>query len=111
MIVQGHEETDDFFLFDRFLLSLHLMTSPKEKVRISLDLSRAAFDRLSALEGLTESCSKADLLRDALRLYEYLVKQSLKGSRIQCVSPSGEITSVFATSIPTPVDEEALTSA
>jgi hypothetical protein len=86
------------------------MTSPKDKVRISLDLSRAAFDRLSALEGLTESCSKADLIRDALRLYDYLVKQSLKGSKIQCVSPSGEVTSVFATSLPTPVNDDVLIS-
>jgi hypothetical protein len=77
----------------------------KKKTRISLDLSQSAFDRLTALESVTDASSKADLIREALRLYEYLVKQSVKGAKIQCVSPNGEVTEVFATSLPTPNDE------
>ena len=84
------------------------MNEIKRKTRISLDLSRVAFERLSNLETLVDADSKADLIRDALRLYEYLVKQSLKGSRLQCVSPDGTVTEVFTTSLPTPVNEEAL---
>jgi hypothetical protein len=86
------------------------MNETKRKTRISLDLSRVAFDRLTNLETLVDADSKADLIRDALRLYEYLVKQSLRGSRIQCVSPDGIVTEVFATSLPTPANEEALAS-
>jgi hypothetical protein len=86
------------------------MNELKRKTRISLDLSRVAFDRLSNLETLVDADSKADLIRDALRLYEYLVKQSLRGSRIQCVSQEGVVTEVFATSLPTPANEEALAS-
>jgi hypothetical protein len=86
------------------------MNEIKRKTRISLDLSRAAFERLSNLETLVDADSKADLIRDALRLYEYLVKQSLRGSRIQCVSQEGMITEVFATSLPSPANEEALAS-
>ena len=48
-----------------------------KKTRISLDLSPSAFDRLSSLELITDSSSKADLIREALRLYEYLVRQSV----------------------------------
>jgi hypothetical protein len=83
----------------------------KKKIRISLDLSRSAFDRLTALESVTDCDSKADMLRDALRLYEYLVRQSLKGSKIQCVSLDGTVTEVFATSLPTPADNDMLVSA
>jgi hypothetical protein len=86
------------------------MNDIKRKTRISLDLSPTAFERLSSLETLTDADSKADLIRDALRLYEYLVKQSLKGSRIQCVSTNGTVTEVFATSLPTPANEEARAS-
>jgi len=78
----------------------------KNKIRISLDLSKPAFDRLTALEQTTEASSKADLIRDALRLYEYLVRQSLKGARVQCVMPTGETVEVFATSFPTPSDAD-----
>jgi len=78
----------------------------KNKIRISLDLSRSAFDRLSALEQTTEASSKADLIRDALRLYEYLVRQAAKGAKVQCVMPTGETVEVFATSFPTPVDTD-----
>ena len=84
------------------------MKEQKKKFRrISLDLSLSAFDRLTALENITEQ-SKADLIRDALRLYEYLVKQSLKGSTIQCVSPNGDVTEVFATSLPSPAHDDML---
>jgi hypothetical protein len=86
------------------------MNEIKRKTRISLDLSRVAFDRLSNLETLVDADSKADLIRDALRLYEYLVKQSLRGSRIQCVSQESVVTEVFATSLPAPANEEALAS-
>ena len=87
------------------------MTDAKKKVRISLDLSRSAFERLSALETVSDCDSKADLIRDALRLYEYLVRQSLKGSRIQCVSPEGDVTEVFATSLPLPANDDMLVPA
>ena len=62
-------------------------------------------------EKVTDCDSKADLIRDALRLYEYLVRQSLKGSKIQCVSTEGDVTEVFATSLPTPVNDDMLTPA
>lgn len=77
-------------------------------IRISLDLSKTAFDRLSVLERTTEASSKADLIRDAPRLYEYLVRQSLKGAKVQCAMPTGETVEVFATSFPTPTDVDAV---
>jgi hypothetical protein len=88
------------------------MTMEKgKKTRISLDLSQSAFGRLEDLESVTDANSKADLIREALRLYEYLVKQSIKGSKVQCVAPDGSVTEVFATSLPTPAQENSLVSA
>jgi hypothetical protein len=82
-----------------------MMMEKGKKTRISLDLSQSAFDRLTSLESITDASSKADLIREALRLYEYLVRQSIKGSKIQCVSPGGDVTEVFATSLPMPAQE------
>jgi hypothetical protein len=87
------------------------MMEKGKKTRISLDLSQSAFDRLTALESITDSSSKADLIREALRLYEYLVRQSVKGSKVQCVSTDGKVTEVFATSLPAPAQENSLVSA
>ena len=87
------------------------MIDTKRKTRISLDLSETAFKRLSMLESLTDADSKADLIREALRLYEFLVKESLKGSTIQCVSPEGVVREIFSTSLPTPESEEMLVPA
>lgn len=88
-----------------------MIIDKKKKTRISLDLSQAAFERLTALESMTDVDSKADLIRDALRMYEYLVKQTLKGAKIQCVLPTGEVTEIFTTSLPAPANEETLVPA
>jgi len=73
-----------------------------KKIRISLDLSGRDFERLTELEHLTESETKAEVLREALRLYEFLVRQSLRGAKIRSESPNGDVVELFVSSLPTP---------
>jgi len=74
----------------------------RKKIRISLDLSTRDFDRLRRLEDLTGSDSKVEVLREALRLYEFLVKESLRGAKLKSEAPNGSITELFASSLPSP---------
>jgi hypothetical protein len=83
-----------------------MMLETKKKIRISLDLSARDFERLRRLEHLTGSDSKVDVLRDALRLYEFLVKESLRGSKLKSEGLSGEIRELFVSSLPTPDEPE-----
>ena len=62
----------------------------KEKVRITLDLSLPAYQRLEELETLVGATSKADVLRDALQLYEYICRRVRDGDKIQAVTKNGE---------------------
>jgi len=58
--------------------------------RVTLDLSPRFFERLEALQDMTEAESKASLIRDALQVYEFIVKQTLKGCTFKAVSKEGE---------------------
>jgi hypothetical protein len=51
-----------------------------EKIRLTLDLTKPLDERLEKLKHITGSASKADVVREALRLYEYLVSRSAVGA-------------------------------
>ena len=56
------------------------MKRRKQKtVRVSLDLSEEFFERLEKLEDLVQAGSKADVIREALRLHEYFAKETRAG--------------------------------
>ena len=52
---------------------------PADKIRITLDLSADFYKRLEGLEEKVDAESKAHVIRESLRLYEYLVNQHLEG--------------------------------
>lgn len=84
------------------------MKSPDDKkVRISLDLSSRDFGRLAELEHLTGLTTKVEVLREALRLYEFLVRQALRGAKLKSETPNGDVTELFVSSLPAP-DERNL---
>jgi hypothetical protein len=51
------------------------------KTRVTVDLNENLYTRLGALEINTGANSKADVIRDALRVYEYLVNLAMQGAK------------------------------
>jgi metal-responsive CopG/Arc/MetJ family transcriptional regulator len=60
------------------------------KIRITVDLSPALFERLERLTDLLGAESKATVVRDALRLLEYVAEQTAEGRRFFRDTPTGE---------------------
>ena len=54
-------------------------TKEKKTTRITIDLTPALYERLNKMEEFVEAASKADVVRDALRLYEYFTKKAAEG--------------------------------
>lgn len=52
----------------------------RSRVRLALDLSPAVADRLDELVLKTDSRSKAEVIRNALRVYEYMVDEAIEGA-------------------------------
>jgi hypothetical protein len=48
-------------------------TPDERKIRLTLDVTPEFYERLGALEWKTDAGSKANLIRQALQLYEYFV--------------------------------------
>jgi hypothetical protein len=61
----------------------------EKKIRVTLDLTPQFNDRLEALESLVDASSKADVIRHALQLYEYVVKRTLEGYTFRAVARNG----------------------
>ena len=55
--------------------------------RLQLNFSTATCDTLNALEQDTDATSKAKVIRDAIGIYAWLVKQVKQGGEIQVVKP------------------------
>jgi hypothetical protein len=64
--------------------------STTEKVRLTIDLSLAFYERLGQLEQDVDAESKAQLIREALRLYEYLIKRSIEGDEFLVRAKDGQ---------------------
>jgi predicted DNA-binding protein len=72
-----------------------------EKIRVTLDLSPEFYSHLEMLEERTGAESKAQLIREALRLYSYVVDRSLDGAQFLTRKKTGEEESiVFLGAIP-----------
>lgn len=53
-----------------------------DKIRLTLDLTKPLDERLEKLKHMTGAASKADVVRESLRLYEYLVTRSAEGASL-----------------------------
>ena len=58
--------------------------------RIQFEFDAAAYDRLVRLQEKTENATKAEVIRSALRLYEWLVEKAEAGKSITLVKESEE---------------------
>lgn len=60
-------------------------TTPEEEretTRVQFDMPRRAMDRLRTLKDKTEAGSYAEVFRNALRYYEFLVEQAEDGNEV-----------------------------
>ena len=58
--------------------------------RVQLELPPQAMDRLQRLKDRTEAASYAEVIRNALRLFEALVDEHEKGAEFSLKRPDGE---------------------
>lgn len=78
------------------------MSNERKKVRLTVDLSPEQSARLEQLSGRT-NLGKTDMVRDALRLYEYLVKLVLAGHKLS-ITKDGVSETLVLFALPMPED-------
>jgi hypothetical protein len=62
---------------------------PEKKIRVTLDLTPQFNERLESLEILVAAGSKADVIRQALQLYEYIARRTVDGYTFRAVARNG----------------------
>jgi hypothetical protein len=60
--------------------------------RVQLDLPERSMARLQELRAKTEATSYAEVVKNALRLYESVVEETEAGKKFLMLSPNGETT-------------------
>jgi metal-responsive CopG/Arc/MetJ family transcriptional regulator len=61
----------------------------RNTTRVQIELPEASFERLNRLKEKTEASSYAEVLKNALRLYEALVLEAEAGNEISIKEKSG----------------------
>lgn len=59
------------------------------RLRVQLDFSEDAFNRLEEIRKAKDVATKAEVIRDAIRIYEWLVEQSKAGRIIEIQDSEG----------------------
>jgi len=54
-----------------------------KRFRVQLDFSPSAYDRLQKIRELSDAKTNAEAVRNALRLYEWLLEQARGGFKVQ----------------------------
>jgi len=62
-----------------------------KKNRVQLDFAPKAMERLSALKARTESMSYAEVVKNALRIYEALIEETESGKQLLTRDADGVI--------------------
>lgn len=57
------------------------MSDKKNKIRIVIDLSEEAAERLDLLKNSTIGESRSAVIRQSLQLFEYVVERTMEGDR------------------------------
>jgi hypothetical protein len=85
----------------------------EKKVRITLDLTPQFNERLESLGVLVDAGSKADVIRQALQLYDYIAKRTVDGYSFRAVARNGREENLvfFGTVSAPPTADEALPKA
>jgi DNA-binding ferritin-like protein len=62
----------------------------RDRVRVTIDLTPAQYDQLCLLEDNTGAGTKAEVMRQALKSYEYIVNRYKNGDEIIARSKDGK---------------------
>ena len=65
-------------------------TGERTTTRVQLEMPPQAMERLQKLKDKTEAASYAEVIRNALRLFEALVEEHEKGAEFSLRRPDGE---------------------
>jgi hypothetical protein len=57
--------------------------SKNQRIRVQFDFTKEAHDRLRKIRDMSDACSHAEVVRNALRLYEWYLDQHVKGYKLQ----------------------------
>ena len=71
------------------------LTSSKKKERVQLDFSTESLERLDELKEKIGASTRAEVVRQALRLFEWFVNETEPSSTIRITNGDGETTSMF----------------
>jgi len=55
---------------------MEVKNTEKERIRVQLDFSKEALDRLSALQNKVDASTRAEVVKNALWLYEWLITKA-----------------------------------
>lgn len=62
--------------------------------RVQMELSPTSFERLNRLKELAEAGSYTEIMKDALRLYEYIISVDIEGSKFLVKDKDGNISEI-----------------
>jgi hypothetical protein len=69
-----------------------LPKKPSKTTRVQLELPEKSYERLNLLKEKTEAASYAEVLKNALRLYESIIMQVDSGKRLYLSDKDGKMT-------------------
>ena len=70
---------------------MELSVAAKDKTRrVQMELGASSFDRLNRLKDLSEASSYTEVMKDALRLYEFFIEQENDGAVFLVRSSDGK---------------------
>jgi hypothetical protein len=62
--------------------------------RVQMELSPSSFERLNRIKESVEAPSYTEVMKDALRVYEYLVQKDSEGSSFLIRSKNGDVSEI-----------------
>jgi len=66
----------------------------KKTRRVQMELSEDSFARLQKVKEMSEASSYTDVVKDALRLYEYVLNNEIDGTKFMLEDNKGRVTAV-----------------
>lgn len=70
------------------------ITNKRESIRLTIDVTKAFYERLNGLEKKIADhggpTGKANIIRQALQLYEFVVNHTIEGGGFKTVSKTGK---------------------